>query len=235
VPAAPATPDTAPQTAAAQADAASAPAPVIAPLAVPYVADPGFGAFCVEVQPLATADPNAPANYANRWQQLVASYVLCPGAQPTPAGAAPLPPGAIAGTFWAQHGVDLLGRPAPTIAPGYALAGKLGYLETHAPTAKQFSNPTPLGVLTISAGGTFLVDWGDGTGQQGPYDTAGAPWPDGQITHAWDDIGHYDVNVVEVWSATWSLAGAHGSLAALRTEGTIRNFEVRQLESVRNR
>jgi hypothetical protein len=166
---------------------------------------------------------------------LLTYYQVCPGAQPTPAGAAPLPPGAIAGTFWAQHGVDLLGRPAPSIAPGYALAGKLGYLETHAPTTKQFSNPTPLGVLTISASGTFLVDWGDGTGQQGPYDTAGAPWPDGQITHAWDDIGHYDVNVVEVWSATWSLAGAHGTLAALRTEGTIPNFEVRQLESVRNR
>jgi hypothetical protein len=209
---------------------------------VPYVVDPGSGAFCVEVQPLATAEPSIAnnTNYANRWQQLVASYVLCPGAQPTPttAGAPtalPLPPAAIAGEFWSLRGTDLLGRPAPSIAPGYALAGKLGYLETHAATTKQFSNPTPLGVLTIATRGTFLVDWGDGTGQQGPYDNAGAPWPDGQITHAWDDIGHYDVRVVEVWTATWSLAGAHGSLAALRTEGDIRRFEVRQLESVRNR
>jgi hypothetical protein len=146
-----------------------------------------------------------------------------------------LPPAALAGSFWAVHGADLLGRPAPSIAPGYALAGKLGYLETHASTTRQFSNPTPLGLLTISAHGSFLVDWGDGTGQQGPYDTAGAPWPDGQITHAWNDIGRYDISVIEVWTATWSLAGADGSLTALRTQGTMPRFEVRQLESVRNR
>src|SRR2546421_395935 len=162
------------------------------------------------------------------------------GAKPAAAppgrrGAPPLPPAAVAGSFWSLHGADLLGRPAPSIAPGYALAGKLGYLETHAQTERQFSNPTPLGPLTISARGTFLVDWGDGTGQQGPYDTAGAPWPDGHITHSWDDIGRYDVRVVEVWTATSSLAGTHGSLAALRTEGAIQRFEVRQLESVRNR
>jgi hypothetical protein len=141
----------------------------------------------------------------------------------------------VAASFWALHGADLLGRPAPSIAPGYGLAGKLGYLETHAATTRQFSNPTPLGPLTIAARGTFLVDWGDGTGSQGPYDTAGAPWPDGQITHAWDDVGRYDVTVVEVWTATWSLAGTNGDLAALRTRGAIRQFEIRQLESVRNR
>jgi hypothetical protein len=224
--------------------AASSPAPTIYPAAVPYLTDGGNGAFCITVQDRSTTNAdvaNSTNNaYEHRWQTLVGNYLLCPGAQPAgspPAGAAaqPLPPAAMAGSFWALHGADLLGRPTPSIAPGYALAGKLGYLETHASTTRQFSNPTPLGPLTISARGTFLVDWGDASGQQGPYDTAGAPWPDGQITHAWDDVGRYDVTVVEVWTATWSLAGADGSLAALRTQATIRQFEVRQLESVRNR
>jgi hypothetical protein len=80
-----------------------------------------------------------------------------------------------------------------------------------------------------------MVDWGDGSGWQGPYDNPGAPWPGGQITHSWIDVGHYEVRVAEVWTATWSLAGAQGSLAALRTQGSIPNFEIRQLQSIRNR
>jgi hypothetical protein len=224
--------------------AASGPTPTIYPAAVPYLTDNGGGGFCITVQDRSTSNADVATGinnaYEHRWQTLVGNYLLCPGT-PAPAGtpgapATPaLPPAAVAASFWALHGADLLGRPAPSIAPGYALAGKLGYLETHAPTTRQFSNPTPLGPLTIAARGTFLVDWGDGTGSQGPYDTAGAPWPDGQITHAWDDVGRYDVTVVEVWTATWSLAGTNGDLAALRTRGAIRQFEIRQLESVRNR
>src|SRR5947209_8174053 len=95
-------------------------------------------------------------------------YSVSGGSPGGTAPAPPVPPAAVAGSFSSLHGADLLGRPAPSIAPGYALAGKLGYLETHAQTERQFSNPTPLGPLTISARGTFLVDWGDGTGQQGP-------------------------------------------------------------------
>ncbi len=243
-PGAPDGPAGASPTAATHVVAASGPTPTIYPAAVPYLTDNGGGGFCIAVQDRSTSNPDVATGinnaYEHRWQTLVGNYLLCPG-PPTganPAGApaaAALPPAAVAGSFWAVHGADLLGRPAPSIAPGYALAGKLGYLETHAPTSRQFSNPTPLGPLTIAARGTFLVDWGDGTGSQGPYDTAGAPWPDGQITHTWDDLGRYDVTVVEVWTATWSLAGAHGDLAALRTQGAIRQFEVRQLESVRNR
>jgi hypothetical protein len=211
---------------------------------VPYLSSDGQGGFCISVQDRSTTDPTMADSvnneYEHRWQTLVGNYLLCPAGQPAaaPPGApaAPaLPPAALAGSFWTLHGADLLGRPAPSIAPGYALAGKLGYLETHAPTTRQFSNPTPLGPLTISAQGSFLVDWGDGGGWLGPYETAGAPWPDGQITHAWDDVGRYNVGVIEVWTATWSLAGTSGSLTALRTQGGLPQFEVRQLQSVRNR
>jgi hypothetical protein len=40
--------------------------------------------------------------------------------------------------------------------------------------------------------------------------------------------------VSEDWSATWTLAGASGTLGGLQTYGTIDNFGVGQLESVRN-
>jgi hypothetical protein len=219
-----------------QAGAASNSAPTSYPAAVPYLTDNGSGGFCISVHDRSTTNAedakttNDAANFV--WPMLVGDYLLCPAPA---AGSPPLPPAALAGLFWTVHGQDLLGRPAPSIAPGYGLAGKLGYLETHASTTQDFSNPTPLGPLGISAHGSFMVDWGDGSGWQGPYDNPGAPWPDGDITHSWIDVGQYDVRVAEVWTATWSLGGAQGSLAALRTQGSIPSFEIRQLQSIRNR
>jgi hypothetical protein len=129
----------------------------------------------------------------------------------------------------------MLPRPTPYIAPGYALTGNPGYLQTNAPTTQTFSAATPAGTLSITAEGSFLVNWGDGSGWTGPYDSPGAPWPTGQITHVWEDVGTYDVVTAEYWNATWSLAGQTGTLSALETYGSIPTFQVRQLEAVRNR
>ncbi|MGH9071548.1 MAG: hypothetical protein ACRDX8_10395, partial [Acidimicrobiales bacterium] len=76
--------------------------------------------------------------------------------------------------------------------------------------------------------------WGDGDSNDGPYDSAGGPYPNGTITHYWDYDGTYDIVVDEDWTATWTLAGASGTLTGLQTEGTIPNFRVSQVESVRN-
>lgn len=164
-------------------------------------------------------------------------YPPCPDPVPSSSSGAPAPilPAAVAATYWQDHGVNLLSRPGPHIAPGYALAGNPGYLETGAQLTQSFNDPTPVGVLDISARGQLYVDWGDGSGWSGPYDTPGAPWPDGTISHVWADVGHYAVVVQERWSAAWSLDGASGRLTSLQTEGSIPAFEVRQLESVRNR
>lgn len=129
----------------------------------------------------------------------------------------------------------MLPHPAPHIAPGYALTGNPGYLQTNAPVARTFTAATPVGTLTITAQGSFVVNWGDGSGWTGPYRTPGAPWPNGQITHVWENVGTYDVVAVESWTATWSLAGQTGTLTKLETSGSIPAFQVRQLESVRNR
>jgi hypothetical protein len=159
-------------------------------------------------------------------------------APPTTAPPAPTPataPSTIAATWWQVNGEDILPRPAPYIAPGYALTGNPGYLQANAPTNQSFTASTPAGTLSITAQGSFLVDWGDGSGWTGPYDTPGAPWPTGQITHVWEDVGNYDVVTAEYWTATWSLAGQTGTLSALETYGSIPTFQVRELEAVRNR
>ncbi len=191
------------------------------------------GGSCITVLtqsfPTAAGAASINRNYSTGWSILLRHYIPCPGV------AVPVPPSAVAASWWQVHGVDLLSRPRPSIAPGYALSGKLAYLETGAQIDQDFSNQTPLGTLAIAATGRLYVDWGDGTGWQGPYSTAGGPWPLGTITHTWDSPGPYTVTVQERWSATWALGGSTGSLSSLATVGAIPAFEVRELESVRNR
>ncbi len=131
--------------------------------------------------------------------------------------------------------MDLLARPEPFIAPGFALAGNPAYLQAGLPMTETFSNETPLGTLNIVATAQVFVDWGDGSGWHGPFGTAGGPWPGGDLTHVWDLAGTYDVAVEATWTARWSLGGQQGTLTNLSTEGTLEGFPVRELESVRNR
>jgi hypothetical protein len=158
---------------------------------------------------------------------------MCQG---TPGAAqGPVPPAAIAAQFWSNEGQNPLLKPAPRIRPGYAVTGKTAYLETGGTTGQQFTDPTGAGALQIQATGEFWVDWGDGTPLQGPYDSTGAPYPDGTITHVWSKTGSYTVTVYERWTARWSLAGQSGNLGGLRTVGQIPAFPVKELVSVRNR
>ncbi|MDP9387280.1 MAG: hypothetical protein M3Q48_04975 [Actinomycetota bacterium] len=159
-------------------------------------------------------------------------YPRCPSA-PRPATTA----AAEAASFWRVAGEDLLPKPNPRIAPGYMLAGKRAYLEARTVPSATFTHPTPAGLLTIEAtSGELYVDWGDGAGLRGPYEGPGEPWPDGKITHFWTNAGTYDVRVQQRWTATWRLAtGESGELDALAIEAVLENFEVRELQAVRNR
>lgn len=210
----------------------------------PALADNGTGGFCITyfLQPAASAA--AASTVTNSFNGVVAnlhrqSYSNCQQGSQTgrgPGGAAPPPPpppSAVAASYWSAHGQELLAVPKPYIAPGYALTGLPGYLETGVPVAQQFSGSTPLGSLSIAAHGTFVVDWGDG--QTATFTTPGGPWPTGTVTHTWDNVGSYHVSVTEDWTATWSLGGQQGTLAALHTRGAIPAFQARQLESIRNR
>lgn len=194
--------------------------------------------FCVSYTASYVTDPTSQAaqTAANepKWGALLSQFPPCPGVH-VPGGRAAVSPQQMAAGFWASQGTNPLLRPAPRIRPGYGLAGETAYLETGGSNGQYFADPTGAGTLDIAATGTFWVDWGDGTPLAGPYSSTGGPWPNGDITHTWDNAGHYTVTVYETWHAVWHLGGQGGALGGLRTVGTIPGFEVRQLVSVRNR
>lgn len=161
-------------------------------------------------------------------------YPNCPPAR-RPAGQPgppPIDPVTLAVQFWQTIPLP---TPRPAIPPGYAVTGKEAYLVTNGTTTPPpYTRNTPLGTLTVTATGRYVVDWGDPAqpGWVGPYSTEGAPWPDGRITHVYDYAGTDTVTVEEQWTAVWHLAGASGTLAGLHTTATIPGFRVEQLQAV---
>lgn len=144
------------------------------------------------------------------------------------ARSAPSPAGVLAESFWTEVPLPV---PVPHIAPGRAITGLPAYLETKGTTGHRFSRSTPLGPMAIEATGTYRVDWGDGT-NTGPHSQEGQPWPDGQITHSYRDVGSYDVVVTEHWTATWSVGDESGQLDQLVTTAGIADFPVGQIQAV---
>lgn len=192
------------------------------------------GSRCIRVVRRAFASAAAAATAEDTqdalWRISSRDYPLCERAV-----AAGTTPAAEAAMFWRVVGEDLLPKPSPRIAPGYMLAGKLAYLEAGTEPTARFDHDTPLGTLSIEASAKVFVDWGDGSRLDGPHDGPGAPWPDGDITHFWTTAGTYDVRVVQRWTARWQLGEASsGELVGLSTEAVIDDFEVRQLQAVRN-
>jgi len=177
---------------------------------------------------LANADTFARANpdVTTVWTRLVSGMPACaapPSAQELAVGfvtTIPLP------------------KPAPYIAPGYAITGLRAYLETRASESETFAQQTPLGPLQVRTTRTsYEVDWGDRSGQdRGPHAYSGLPWPEGRITHVYTDMGRYDVTVTEYWAASWTLGGESGQINGLRSApANIASFVVTQLQAVRNR
>ena len=153
----------------------------------------------------------------------------CPRTHSQPA---PVDPAALALQFWKTIPLPV---PQPSIPPGYAITGKPAYLVTHGQTAPApYVFTTPIGLLRITAHGRYSVDWGDGStpAWTGPYSSEGQPWPQGDITHTFEFVGSYNVLISEAWSATWTLAGASGTLGGLRTTATIAAFPVQQVQAV---
>lgn len=138
-------------------------------------------------------------------------------------------PQQLAAQFWDTIPLPV---PHPSIPPGYAITGKPAYLVTNGTLAPQaYETTTILGPLSVTAHGTYTVHWGDGT-TGGPYNAEGLPYPNGNISHTYDNVGTVTVTVDEAWTATWSLAGAGGTLTQLQTEATIPNFDIRQIQAV---
>lgn len=153
---------------------------------------------------------------------LAAGVPWCPGFEPVTASD-------WVADWWRDQ---VLPAPLPEIAPGRMIVGWTSYLEAHAPTTLVLASPhTPFGALRVDATATFDVDWGDGT-SNGPYDVAGAAWPDGTITHVYERRGTYDVVVTQRWTATWSLGPERGTLAEAATTATIEDFAVDEVQAI---
>jgi hypothetical protein len=174
-----------------------------------------------------------PANPANPqpfiYANMADSYPPCPQAARQPGETVPVEtPRMVAARFWEQVPLP---KPAPSIAPGRAITGKLAYLETNGEITHTYTNDTTFGPLHIVAKGSYTVDWGDGE-TSGPHEFEGKPWPNGRITHDYLEIGSYDIVVTERWTATWRVGGEGGNLRTLQTTGRIAGFPVEQLQAV---
>lgn len=190
---------------------------------------------CLEVK--LTSFEGPPADGTVQVAASLQAWLTCPPfpipAAPAGAPAAARPtPATTAVQFWRTIPLPV---PRPTVPPGYAVTGEAAYLVTGGslhPAPYHFD--TPLGELTVTAAGTYRVDWGDGPRNtwSGPYSSEGRPWPDGAVSHVYDVAGRYDVTLEEDWTATWVLAGATGRLTGLHTTATIPRFRVEQLQAV---
>ena len=155
---------------------------------------------------------------------ILATYQPC-AARPRSASS---PEAAWAERFWQEVPLP---SPRPRIAPGWAITGMPAYLETNGATTHRFVRDTPFGPMDITASGSYLVDWGDGT-TTGPHSYEGRPWPEGRISHVYTWVGHYDVVVTERWSAEWRIGSETGTLSQLTTAGRIGSFRVEQVQAV---
>jgi hypothetical protein len=199
------------------------------PSPVPILEGAPGGGECLTQTTNPAATTPAEVAYLNVLiKNLQVAYSACP---PTPPGvAAPaVDPATLAEEFWQTIPLPV---PKPAIPPGYAITGKPAYLVTDGTVSPaSFVEPTPLGLLTVTAHGTYTVDWGDGS-SGGPYTSESTGYPTGQIVHTYDRTGTVDVALHEAWTATWTLGAAAGTLGQLATQATIPGFAVRQIQAV---
>jgi hypothetical protein len=178
----------------------------------------------------------APLNIQAFWAAGVVLPSCVPAAAPSAAagniGAPAVDPAAISVAFWRTVPLP---KPDPQVPPGYAVTGLPAYLVTNGTLhPAPYQTNTPLGPLTIVATGTYSVDWGDNSSPTwtGPYRQEGQAYPNGTISHTFDNVGTVTITVVENWTATWTLGPDHGVLPNLETRAAIPNLQIRQLQAV---
>ena len=185
-------------------------------------------ASCVSYVDVVVGTPTAmQAQFDTYARGQVAKFGWCPA---TP------PPSVTAANFFTTR---QLPSPAVQIQPGEAVVGLLAYMQINAPTTMVFTITDGLGNrITITAIGSFHVDWGDGSPIENVGQDHGGPYPSGDITHAYQTAGSVNVIVTETWSASWSSQGALGNLggaiAGRSTVGELTNFPVRDVQANRD-
>ncbi|MGH9155508.1 MAG: hypothetical protein ACRD1K_06690 [Acidimicrobiales bacterium] len=191
------------------------------------LADDGTGALCWRPgSRRVTAEEFAIESWIHNWTLVAHSYPRCPVAgKPDPEEVA----------------IEVLERfplpaPRPYIAPGRAITGLRAFLEPNLDTpvvaglaTYSGTRETALGEQNLQAVATYMVDWGDE--RTGPHRGPGGPWPDGNLSYVWTDMGTYDVVVTVNWQVAWRMGPDTGRLT-VSTVGTIADFPVTQVQAV---
>lgn len=129
-----------------------------------------------------------------------------------------------------------LPRPTLELPPGFALAGLRTYLVTDHQLTHDLNTTLDLQVInldvSITATGTSVVDWGDGTVTE--YDHgADQGYPDGPINHVYTDAGFVDITVSDTWTVTYEAGPISGSFEAPLADVVLPDIEVTERRAVR--
>lgn len=125
--------------------------------------------------------------------------------------------------------------PNPTSQPDWALTGMPTYLEIGSSAEYEETltgDVLPVSV-TVSGQASFHVDWGDGT--ETTHDSAGGPYPDGDVVHTYATAVEDGIEIVvtPVWELEWSAAGLTMPLEVTLEPATY-ELPVRELQAVRS-
>ena len=136
-----------------------------------------------------------------------------------------------------------LPRPQLSIPPGYALTGMRAYLVTGDDHALTYDADHSVAVgpflfeLHITATGSTLVDWGDGSDPV-VADEPGRPYPDGRVHHTYRDRGRVTVTATDEWAITFTATEPSGAtltetIGATLTDVALVDFPVQTYRAVR--
>jgi hypothetical protein len=121
-------------------------------------------------------------------------------------------------------------QPRPQMSSPNGVTGGVHSLDLQIDNEKVFASTTPLGPLRMHAFAKTYVNWGDGPWEA--YNSTGAPYPNSEIHHTWNNKGTYTIRVVVSWTAEWSIGQYSGTVGGLATTADIPNWEVHQIRAV---
>ncbi len=95
-----------------------------------------------------------------------------------------------------------------------AITGLTSYLEIGGEIPYVIGVPNPIGAdITVRATPRYEISWGDGAITR--TRSQGGPYPSGDLTHTYTEVGTVTVEVDAYWTGTWQAGGQGGDLPEL--------------------
>jgi hypothetical protein len=182
---------------------------------------------------LAPINPWTPANIAACNAQTGGTAIIaCPAA-----AAAPPPPPEPGAAIVAGATTTLqreLPHPQLQVQPGYAVTGLKAYLQITTPTGLHFTFAGYRNAVFMTCSWNhFDVNWGDGTDDP-DVTSLGGPWPNGDVTHVYQDASPSDdLHVTEYWACPWTDELGAAGVLDLQTANDL-PLEIREIQTVEN-